>query len=162
MADRVDLRQTFAGRRFKFAWDEAYHAERPDLRKVEAAWPSRASSGRSSRGATGCLRPTATRAAPSEASWNGCPAQVMAAALASMEVTGQMADIGLPSSASDAGVGALCGRAAVRGAYLNVRINAKDLTDRGYVDDVLRRAEEMVARAEELERETLARLDGKL
>ena len=90
------------------------------------------------------------------------PLQVMDAALASMEVTGQMADIGLPSSASDAGVGALCARAAVRGAYLNVRINARDLTDRGYVDDVLQRAGEMVARAEELERDTMALLDGKM
>ncbi len=90
------------------------------------------------------------------------PLLVMEAALASMEITGRMADIGLPSSASDAGVGALCARAAVRGAYLNVRINAKDLTDRAYVDDVLGRGGEMVARAEELERETLALLDGKM
>ena len=36
-AQCVDLRQTFAGR-FKFAWDEAYYAERPEFRRVEAAW----------------------------------------------------------------------------------------------------------------------------
>ena len=37
-AQCVDLRQTFAGRRFKFAWDEAHRVERPEFRKVEAAW----------------------------------------------------------------------------------------------------------------------------
>ncbi len=34
-----------------------------------------------------------------------------------------MAEQGNPASASDAGVGALCARAAVRGAWLNVRTN---------------------------------------
>ena len=37
-AQCVDLRQTFADRRFKFAWDDAYHAERSEFRKAEAAW----------------------------------------------------------------------------------------------------------------------------
>ncbi len=73
-----------------------------------------------------------------------------------------MAEIGLPSSASDAGVGALCARAAVNGAQLNVRINAKDLADTTYVEDVVQRAAEMAARAEALERETLALVDGKM
>ena len=38
-----------------------------------------------------------------------------------------MAEQGQPSSVSDAGVGALCARAAVMGAYLNVQINAASL-----------------------------------
>jgi glutamate formiminotransferase/formiminotetrahydrofolate cyclodeaminase len=90
------------------------------------------------------------------------PLRVMEGALAVMDVIREMAEIGLPSSASDAGVGALCSRAAVNGAYLNVRINTKDLADRAYVDDVLRRAGKMVARAEEIERDTLAAVDGKM
>jgi hypothetical protein len=36
----VDLRATFRGR-FRFTWDEADYAERPDLRKVEAPWLKR-------------------------------------------------------------------------------------------------------------------------
>jgi hypothetical protein len=36
-AQCVDLRATFAGR-FRFAWDDAYQAERLDLRAVEAPW----------------------------------------------------------------------------------------------------------------------------
>lgn len=36
----VDLRATFTGR-FRFTWDESYHAERPGRRKLEAAWLTR-------------------------------------------------------------------------------------------------------------------------
>ena len=36
-AQCVDLRATFAGR-FRFGYEESYQAERPDLRKAEAAW----------------------------------------------------------------------------------------------------------------------------
>jgi glutamate formiminotransferase/formiminotetrahydrofolate cyclodeaminase len=57
------------------------------------------------------------------------PLRVMEVSLASMEVIEAMARIGNPASASDAGVGALCARSAVMGAYLNVRINVPALTD---------------------------------
>jgi glutamate formiminotransferase / formiminotetrahydrofolate cyclodeaminase len=52
------------------------------------------------------------------------PFQVMQAALKSMEVIQAMAKDGNPNSKSDAGVGAICARSAVMGAYLNVCINA--------------------------------------
>jgi glutamate formiminotransferase/formiminotetrahydrofolate cyclodeaminase len=48
-----------------------------------------------------------------------------------------MAEHGLPASASDGGVGAICARAAVRGAWLNVRTNATGLKDRAYKATVL-------------------------
>ena len=57
------------------------------------------------------------------------PYRTMEVSLLSMEVIVAMAEIGLPASASDAGVAALCARSAVLGAYLNVLINAKELTD---------------------------------
>jgi len=57
------------------------------------------------------------------------PMRVMEVSLASMEVIRAMAQIGNPASVSDAGVGAVCARAAVMGAFLNVRINASSLTD---------------------------------
>ena len=44
----------------------------------------------------------------------------MQAAYGSMEVIKAMAEIGNPNSVSDAGVGALCARAAVIGAFMNV------------------------------------------
>ena len=40
VASCVDLRATFAGQ-FRLTWDPSYDAERPDWRKVEAAWLTR-------------------------------------------------------------------------------------------------------------------------
>ena len=84
------------------------------------------------------------------------PLRVMEVAVAAMEVIAKMAEIGNPNSVSDAGVGALCACAAVRGAGLNVRINASGLKDRGYGADALVRAEALERQALERERETLA------
>jgi glutamate formiminotransferase/formiminotetrahydrofolate cyclodeaminase len=84
------------------------------------------------------------------------PLRVMEVAVAAMDVIAKMAEIGNPNSRSDAGVGALCACAAVRGAGLNVRTNAPGLTDQGYVADALARAEALERQALERERETLA------
>jgi glutamate formiminotransferase/formiminotetrahydrofolate cyclodeaminase len=84
------------------------------------------------------------------------PLKVMEAALASMTVIAKMTEIGNPPSVSDAGVGALCARAAVRGAGLNVRINAAGLDDRAFVSQALGRADALEREAEEREREALA------
>ncbi len=84
------------------------------------------------------------------------PLQVMMKACDSMEVMKEMARTGLPASASDAGVGALCARLAVRGAYLNVKINAADVEDEQYVKQILAQGKEIEQKAAELERETLA------
>ena len=87
------------------------------------------------------------------------PFRVMEVALASMEVIEAMADIGQPSSVSDAGVGALCARSAVMGAWLNVRINSNDLTDAAAVDDYLTRGAAIVEEAQRLEAQVLGILD---
>ncbi len=68
------------------------------------------------------------------------PFEVMQTAFQSLEVIQAMAEIGNPNSLSDAGVGALCARAAVYGAYLNVRINSGELADKTYVDEILNKA----------------------
>ena len=65
-----------------------------------------------------------------------------------------MAESGLPASASDAGVAALCARTAVLGAYLNVLINAKELTDgetaRGFVERGADLRDQAIAREAEI------------
>jgi glutamate formiminotransferase/formiminotetrahydrofolate cyclodeaminase len=66
-----------------------------------------------------------------------------------------MATIGNPNSISDAGVGALCARAAVIGAYLNVKINAASYKDKTFVDKIIAEAENIVAKAKEYEHEIL-------
>ncbi|MEP6844479.1 MAG: glutamate formimidoyltransferase [Panacibacter sp.] len=65
------------------------------------------------------------------------PFKVMQAAFASMEVIKAMADIGNPNSVSDAGVGALCARSAVMGAFMNVRINATGYDDKTFVTEII-------------------------
>ncbi|HPF41660.1 MAG TPA: glutamate formimidoyltransferase [Phycisphaerae bacterium] len=84
------------------------------------------------------------------------PLRVMRVALESMDVARKMAEIGMSASASDAGVAALCARTAVKGAYLNVQINAKDLKDAAARDDFLSRGGQIEEKAEALERDILA------
>jgi glutamate formiminotransferase/formiminotetrahydrofolate cyclodeaminase len=84
------------------------------------------------------------------------PLRVMEVAVASMEVIGAMAEIGLPASAPDAGVGALCARSAAMGAYLNVKANAGGLTDPGAAAEYLRRGLALQEQATAREAEILA------
>jgi glutamate formiminotransferase/formiminotetrahydrofolate cyclodeaminase len=57
------------------------------------------------------------------------PLRVMQLATESFDLLEAMASDGNPASVSDAGVGALCARAAVHAAWLNVRINLPGLAD---------------------------------
>jgi len=69
------------------------------------------------------------------------PLQVMENAFQSMEIMEEMSINGLPNSLSDAGVGMLCGKTAVMGAYFNVKINAKDLKDKTFAKEIIKKAE---------------------
>jgi len=77
------------------------------------------------------------------------PFNTMECTLEAFEIIKAMAEHGNPNSVSDAGVGALCARSAVMGAYLNVKINAAGLKDRSFADDIL-------ARGAEIERKAIA------
>lgn len=70
-----------------------------------------------------------------------------------------MIEIGNPNSVSDAGVGALCAKAAITGAYLNVKINAKDLKDKVFAAQITTAAADMVQKANELERELIQKVE---
>lgn len=90
------------------------------------------------------------------------PFRVMEVALSSMDVIKAMAEAGNPNSVSDAGVGVLCARSAVMGAYMNVRINAAGYEDKEFVTDILRRGREIEDKAIALETQILKIVDGKL
>jgi glutamate formiminotransferase/formiminotetrahydrofolate cyclodeaminase len=90
------------------------------------------------------------------------PFKVMEAAYGSMEVIRAMADTGNPNSVSDAGVGALCARSAVLGAFMNVRINAGSYDDKVFVKEILARGNEIATKAIALENDILKLVDGKL
>ena len=90
------------------------------------------------------------------------PFKVMEAAYGSMEVIKAMAETGNPNSVSDAGVGALCARSAVMGAFLNVRINAAGYDDKAYVTDILKRGTEIQNNTIAKETEILEVVNGKI
>ena len=90
------------------------------------------------------------------------PFQAMETAYQSMEVMQAMLKEGMQSSLSDAAVGVLCARTAVIGAYFNVRINAKDIKDRKFADDILQKAEKIYKATIRIEKETIAYIDGKM
>lgn len=71
------------------------------------------------------------------------PFKVMEASYASMEVIKAMAETGNPNSVSDAGVGALCARSAVMGAFMNVRINASGYDDKAFVQDIIAKGKDI-------------------
>jgi glutamate formiminotransferase/formiminotetrahydrofolate cyclodeaminase len=79
-----------------------------------------------------------------------------------MDIIRAMAEKGNPNSVSDAGVGALCARSAVMGAYLNVKINASGLTDKSYVEDILKKGSEIQEKAMKTEKEILDIVNSKI
>ena len=84
------------------------------------------------------------------------PLETMKTAMQVFPIAEAMARDGNPNSASDAGVGALAARAAVRGAFLNVKINAQGLEDQAAAAKLIEEGEAMVAEAEKLESEILS------
>jgi glutamate formiminotransferase/formiminotetrahydrofolate cyclodeaminase len=86
----------------------------------------------------------------------------METAYASMEVIKAMAEIGNPNSVSDAGVGALCVRSAVMGAFMNVRINAAGYDDKNYVTEIVTRGREIEEKAIAMEKEILNVVNEKI
>jgi glutamate formiminotransferase/formiminotetrahydrofolate cyclodeaminase len=90
------------------------------------------------------------------------PAKVMQLAADTLPLVRQMAETGNPNSVTDAGVGALCARAAVQGAFLNVKINATGLDDREYAERVLAEGLAIANRADQEEAEILAIVNSKI
>ncbi len=90
------------------------------------------------------------------------PFKVMQASYDSMEVIKAMAETGNPNSVSDAGVGALCARSAVIGAYLNVKINASGYDDKNFVKDIISKGKEIENKTIALEEEILKIVNEKI
>lgn len=87
------------------------------------------------------------------------PLRTMQTALEAMPLALEMARKGNPASASDAGVGAIAALAAVKGAQLNVRINAAGLKDRAMADSLTAEAEKIAEEAAEKEAEILSEVN---
>lgn len=90
------------------------------------------------------------------------PLRTMKTALEAMPVALAMAKEGNPASASDAGVGAIAALAAVRGAQLNVRINAAGLEDRAMAEKLIAEAAEIAKEAADMEAEILVAVNNNI
>ena len=64
------------------------------------------------------------------------PYQVMQKAYEAKDLLQAMLDMGNKPSITDAGVGALCCLTAIEGAYMNVRVNTKDLNDKEFAQQL--------------------------
>jgi glutamate formiminotransferase / formiminotetrahydrofolate cyclodeaminase len=90
------------------------------------------------------------------------PFRVMKKAFESMEVMKAMALTGNPNSVSDAGVGALCAHTAVRGAFMNVRINAGGIDDKDFANMLIEDGLAIEKQAEIVEKEIVEIVDRKI
>jgi glutamate formiminotransferase/formiminotetrahydrofolate cyclodeaminase len=90
------------------------------------------------------------------------PFRVMKKSFESFEILKAMAESGNPNSVSDAGVGALCARTAVMGAFLNVKINAAGLDDKEYVQNMLDEGSKIESGAIEKEKQILKIVNSKI
>ena len=90
------------------------------------------------------------------------PFKIMETSFACLESIKCMAEMGNPNSISDAGVAVLCIRTAVMGAYLNVKINCKDLKDNKFVSKILKKSKDIVDMTNKIEREILNIVNDKL
>lgn len=90
------------------------------------------------------------------------PLKTVHAALETFGLLEAVASQGNPASVSDAGVGALAARAAVRGALLNVRINAAGLRDKERARKLVAEGQLAADAAREAEEKVLEIVDSKI
>lgn len=81
------------------------------------------------------------------------PFEVMKTSFDCYETIEEMIKIGNPNSITDAGVGALCIRTAVFGAYMNVKVNMADLKDEVWKKEMLLKSEKIYLKTIEKDKE---------
>jgi glutamate formiminotransferase/formiminotetrahydrofolate cyclodeaminase len=75
------------------------------------------------------------------------PYKVMETASGAFPLIREMVEKGNPSSVTDAAVGALALRSCIRGAFLNVKINAAGLNDRDFVNEIIQKGSDLETKA---------------
>jgi len=90
------------------------------------------------------------------------PFRIMKKAYEAFDVIKAMVLQGNPNSVTDAGVGALCACAAVRGAYMNVKINARSIDNKEKVNEMLKEAGILEKQALQMEQEILKTVEAKI
>lgn len=90
------------------------------------------------------------------------PFEIMKTASLGFELIREMVEKGNPSSITDAGVGALALRSCIRGAFLNVKINASSLEDKNYARDLVFQACDIESKAMMEEDAILKLIDSRI
>lgn len=90
------------------------------------------------------------------------PYKTMVKTYESMEIIKAMVETGNPNSVTDAGVGALCARSAIIGAFLNVKINASGLEDKVIAAKLIEQGAEIEKKACEMEKIILELVNQKI
>jgi glutamate formiminotransferase/formiminotetrahydrofolate cyclodeaminase len=84
------------------------------------------------------------------------PLRVMETALTGFKIISEMVEKGNPASVTDAGVGALALRSCIKGAYLNVMVNANCLIDKNFSKEVINKGKQIESEAVKEEERILA------
>jgi glutamate formiminotransferase/formiminotetrahydrofolate cyclodeaminase len=90
------------------------------------------------------------------------PFGVMETAYSGFGLIRDMVEKGNPASVTDAAVGALALRSCIKGAFLNVRINAKSLDDTEFVNEILKKGAHLESAAQSAEDEILKIADNQI
>ncbi|MEZ6195909.1 MAG: glutamate formimidoyltransferase [Planctomycetota bacterium] len=80
--------------------------------------------------------------------------------LETLRIARRAAELSMPSSVTDAGVGAAMAKAAVVGAVYNVKVNLGSIEDRAWTEEIAGQLAAILAEAAELEAATLASVDA--
>jgi glutamate formiminotransferase/formiminotetrahydrofolate cyclodeaminase len=90
------------------------------------------------------------------------PFKVMETAFTAFPLLKEMVQEGNPNSVTDAAVGAIAVSSCIRGAFLNVKINASGLHDRDFAGELLRKGSDIENRAILYEREILKLTEARI
>ena len=90
------------------------------------------------------------------------PLKTMQVCFSGYEIAQAMVEKGNPNSVTDAGVGALCIRTAIYGAYLNVKINASGLKDKIVAEKLVADANAILQQSNTLEQEIIKAAETKM
>jgi glutamate formiminotransferase/formiminotetrahydrofolate cyclodeaminase len=90
------------------------------------------------------------------------PLKTMQVCFSGYEIAQAMVEKGNPNSVTDAGVGALCIRTAIYGAYLNVKINASGLKDKVIAEKLVAEASDILQKSNAMEQTIIQATESKM
>jgi len=90
------------------------------------------------------------------------PFKVMKKTWESIALIKAMVYEGNPNSITDAGVGMLCAKAAMYGAFMNVKINAQSLNDKATAQKFIAEGDKMIAETTQTEKEIVDYINAKI